>query len=69
MFSCNTQGFWNFKTTQNKSWKLKVESFGNYAGQSYEQIRRWRSLMALKFDKICPSVGTILVLSAGAEKL
>ena len=55
--------------TQNKSWKLKVESFGNYAGQSYEQIRRWRSLMALKFDKICPFVGTILVLSAGAEKL
>ena len=28
------------KTTWNKSWKLEVESFGNYAGQSYELIRR-----------------------------
>ena len=29
--------------------KLEVESFGNYAGRSYEQIRRWRYLTALKF--------------------
>ena len=35
------EGFWN--------WKLEVESLGNYAGWSYEQIRRWRKLTALKF--------------------
>ena len=40
-FYCLTRGFWN--------WKLEVETFGNYAGRSYEQIRRWRNLTALKF--------------------
>ena len=47
-----------------KSWKLKVESFGNYAGWSYEQIRCWQNLWALKFlnvnatdkTKICPLI-------------
>ena len=60
-----------------KSWRLKVESFGNYAGWSYEQIRCWQNLWALKCFKCeCNRknknlsfnfVEAILVLSASVK--
>ena len=63
--------------TEDKSLKLEVESFGNYACRSREQIRRWRNFTAFTADgkKLSRQnlsldfVGTILVLSASREKL
>lgn len=63
--------------------KLKVKSFGNYVGRSYEQIWRWRNVTVLKFlMQMQPTeqkfimtkfdlcfVGIILVLSASREML
>ena len=37
--------------TEDKSLKLEVESFGNYACRSREQIRRWRNFTAFKADE------------------
>ena len=35
---------------EDKSLKLEVESFGNYACRSREQIRRWRNFTAFTAD-------------------